>query len=162
MALATRDDAPQRPATPMLCQKKSLSLHRDGLLLRCHGTGVVVVVALRGRQRGRRRRGERHTLQLSCGCELRDKIASGAGKYEYPGGGRRPFCGAGKSKHTSTYFQKNEISCVGGVAESAAGVRIARVRETAKWPLPSIPDSPSTGRGPAPVSGGSRKVTKTS
>jgi len=30
------------------------------------------------------------------------------------------------------------------------------------WPLPSIPDSPSTERGPSPVSGGSRKVTKTS
>jgi len=31
-----------------------------------------------------------------------------------------------------------------------------------QWPLPSIPESPSTGRGPPPVSGGSRKVTKTS
>jgi len=30
------------------------------------------------------------------------------------------------------------------------------------WPLPSILDYPSTGKGPPPVSGGSRKVTKTS
>jgi len=30
------------------------------------------------------------------------------------------------------------------------------------WPLHSIPDSPCTGRGPPPVSGGRKKVTKTS
>jgi len=31
-----------------------------------------------------------------------------------------------------------------------------------QWPLPSILDYPSTARGPPPVSGGCRKVTKTS
>jgi len=31
-----------------------------------------------------------------------------------------------------------------------------------QWPMTSIPDYPSTGRGPLPVSAGSRKVTKTS
>jgi len=46
-------------------------------------------------------------LPISGGCELRDRIASGEGKCEYLGGGRRRFCGAGKSKHTSTYFPKN-------------------------------------------------------
>ena len=57
-------------------------------------------------KRGGRQRGERHTLPISCGCELRDRIASGAKKCEYPGGGRRRFCGAGKSKHTSTIAKK--------------------------------------------------------